>query len=112
MKLHTEASMAERMIEDPVDTVDATTGGEKMVTESTATEATEAAGTATGTWTTPEPGSTVQITENPGAGGTSGDRLETGKPAGGTTAATAGAPITAIRMPEEAETAAWNTEDG
>ena len=83
-----------------------------MVAGSTATEAMEAAGTETETWTTTEPGRTAQMTENPGAMGTPGDRTETGSPGGGTTAATAGAPTTAIRTPEEAETAARNHEDG
>ena len=104
--------MAEETTEDSGGTADATTEEEEMVAWSRATEATEAAGTATGTWTTPETGRTAQTTENHGAWGTSGDRLETSSPGGGTTAAIAGATITAIRTPEEAETAARNPEDG
>ena len=104
--------MAEEMTENPGGTVDATTAEEDMVAGSTATEAMEAAGTATETWTAPEPGRTAQITENPGAGGTPGDRLETGKPAGGTAEVTAEAQITAIRMPPEVTRAAWNPEVG
>ena len=108
----TEASKDKGMMEDPGCTVDTTTGVEDMVAGSTATEATEAAGTATGTCTTPEPGRTAQTTENHGTGGTSGDSLETSSPGRGTTATMAGAPTTAIRTPEEAETAARNPEDG
>ena len=104
--------MTEETTEDPGGTADATTEEEDMVVVSTITEATEPAGTATGTWTTTQPGRTAQRTENPGAGGTSGDRLETGRPGVGTTAAMAGATTTAIRMPGEAETAARNPEDG
>ena len=104
--------MAEETTEDPGDTAGATTGGDEMVAWSTATEATEAAGTATETWTTPEPGMTAQMTENPGAGGTPADRSETGSPGRCTTAAMVGAQTTAIRTPEEAATAARNHEDG
>ena len=82
MHRHTEASTAEETTEDPEGTADATTDGEEMDVENTATEATEAAGTATETWTTPEPGRTAHITENPGAWGTPGDRSETGSPGG------------------------------
>ena len=104
--------MAEETTEDSGGTADATTDEEEMVAWSTATEATEAAGTATETWTTPEPGRTAQMAENPGAWGTPGDRSETGSPGGVTTAAMAWAPTTAIRAPEEAATAARNPEDG
>ena len=68
--------------EDSGDTVDATTEEEDMVAESTATEAMEAADTATWTWTTLEPEKTAQTTETQEAGGTPGDRLEIGKMAG------------------------------
>ena len=104
--------MDEGMTEYPGGTVAATTEEEDMVAESTAIEATEPGSTATGTWTTPEPERTAQATENPEAGGTPGERLETGRPQGGTTAAMAGAPTTAIMTPEEAATAAWSPEDG
>ena len=93
-------------------TVAATTVGEDMVAESTAIEVTEAEGTATGTRTTPEPWRTAQATENHEAGGTPGERSETGRMDGGTTAAMAGATTTATRTPEAASTAAWNPEDG
>ena len=89
--------MAEESTEDPEGTVAATTDGEDTVDESTVTEAMEAGGTTTGTQTTPETGRTAQETENPEAGGTPGGRLETGRTEGGTTAAMAGAPTTAIR---------------
>ena len=70
---------------------------------------TEAGGTATGTQTTPETERTAQATETTEAGGTPGERLEIGRTEGGTTAATAGAPTTAIRT---AEAVAENPEDG
>ena len=66
----TEASTAAETTEDPEGTVAATTDGEGTVDESTATEVMEAWGTATGTWTTLEPGRTAQATENPEAVGT------------------------------------------
>ena len=80
--------------------------------EITATEAMEAGGTATGTWTTQETESTAQETETPEAGGMPGERLEIGRLEGGITAATAGAPTTAIRTPEAVAKAAENPEDG
>ena len=83
-----------------------------MVDEITATEAMEAGGTATGTQTTPETKTPAQATETPEAGGTPGERLEIGRTEGGTTAATAGAPTTAIRTPEAVAKAAENPEDG
>ena len=83
-----------------------------MEVGSTATEAREAANTAAGIRTTPEPERTAQTTWTPEAGDTPGDRSEIGKTAGGATAAVAGAPITVIRMPVEAATAAWNQEVG
>ena len=83
-----------------------------MVVESTAIEVMEVGGTATGTWTIPEPEMTAQAADNPEAGATPGERLETGRTEGGTTAATTGAPTTALRTPEEAATAVWNPEDG
>ena len=104
--------MAAETTEDPGGTVAATTVGEDMVAESTAIEVTEAESTATGTRTTPEPGRTAQATENPEAGGTLGGRLETGRTERGTTAATAGAPATAIRTPEVVARAAESPEDG
>ena len=104
--------MAEETTDDPGGTVAATTEGEDMAAESTAIAAMEAGGTVTGTRTTPEPGRTAQATENPEAGGTPAERLETGRTEGGTTAAMAGAPTTAIRMPEVSGTAAWSPEDG
>ena len=82
--------MDERMTEDPGGTADATTEGEDMEVEITATEATEAAGMTTGT----------QETENPEAGGTPEEHLETGRTDGGTTAAMTGAQATAIGTPE------------
>ena len=83
-----------------------------MVDEITATEAMEAGGTATETQTTPETERTAQATETPEAGGTPGERLEIGRTEGGTTAAMAGAPTTAIRTPEAVEKAAESPEDG
>ena len=83
-----------------------------MGVENTATEATEAVGTTTGTRTTPEPETTALTTGTPEAGGTPGDRLEIGKPAGGTTAAMAGAPAMAIRTPEAVARAAESPKDG
>ena len=104
--------MARETTEDPGGTVAATTEGEDMVAESTAIAAMEAVGTATGTGTTPEPGKTAQATENPEAGGTPGERSETGRMEVGTTAAMAGATTTVTRTPEAAATAAWSPEDG
>ena len=49
--------MTKETTDDPGGTADATTEGEDLEVETTATEATEASGTATETWTTPEPGS-------------------------------------------------------
>ena len=68
----------------------------------------EARGTATGTQTTPETETPAQATETPKAGGTPGERLEIGRTEGGTTAAMAGAPTTAIRTPE----AVWKAHLG
>ena len=79
--------------------------------EITATEAMEAGGTATGTQTTTETERTAQATETPEAGGTPGERLEVGRTEGGTTAATAVAPITAIMTTEAVAKAAENPED-
>ena len=62
--------MAVGTTEDPEGTVAATTEGEDTVDESTATEAMEAGGTATGTQTTPEPEGTTQATEIHEPGGT------------------------------------------
>ena len=90
----------------------APTEEEDMEAGSTATEATEPAGTATWTWTSHEPYRAVQMTENPEAVGTSGDRLETGRMEGGTNAAMTGAPTTVTRTPEVAAIAAWSPEDG
>ena len=104
--------MAEETTEDPGGTADSTTEGEDMEMEITATEATEAAGMKTGTGITQEPERKAQETENPEAGGTPGGRLETGRTEVGTTAATAGAPATAIRTPEAVAKAAENPEDG
>ena len=86
--------------EDPGGTATVTTVGEEMVDEITATEAMEAGGTATGTQTTPETERTAQAIETPEAGGTPGERLEVGRTEGGTTAAMAGDPATAIMTPE------------
>ena len=97
---------------DPGGTATATTEGEDMVDEITATKAMEAGGTTTETRTTPETERTAQATETPEAGGTPGERLEIGRTEGGTTAATAGAPTTAIRTPEAVAEAAENPEDG
>ena len=83
-----------------------------MLVWSTATDAREAANTAAGTSTTPESERTAPTTGTPEAGGTPGDLSETDKPAGGITEVTAGAPITAIRMPAEVATAALNPEVG
>ena len=104
--------MAEETTEDPRGTVAATTVGKDMVAESTAIEVTEAECTATGTQTTPEPERTAQATENPEPGGTPGERLETCRMEGGTTAAMAGPTATAIRTPEAVATAAESPEDG
>ena len=52
------------------------------------------------------------MTENPEAGGTPGGRLEAGRTEGGTTAAMAGDPATAIRTPEVVARAAGSPEDG
>ena len=60
--------MAEETTEDPGGTADATTDGEDMEVENTATEATESAGTTTGTGTNQEPERKAQETENPEAG--------------------------------------------
>ena len=97
---------------DPGGTATATAEGEETVAETTATEAMEAGGTATGTQTTPETETPAQATETPEAGGTPGERLEIGRTVGGTTAATAGAPTTAIRTPKAVAKAAENPEDG
>ena len=78
----------------------------------TATEVMGAANTAPETKIAPEPERTTQIINTQEAGGTPGDRFKTGRTGGGTTAAMAGAQVTAIKTPEEAETAAWNPEDG
>ena len=83
-----------------------------MGVENTATEVAEALGMTTGTRITQEPERKAQETENPEAGGTPGGRLETGRTEGGTTAAMAGAPTTAIRTPEAVAKAAENPEDG
>ena len=108
---HTAAS-SEVITEDPGGTATVTTEGEETVAEITATEAMEAGGTATGTQTTSETKRTAQATDTPEAGGTPGERLEVGRTEGGTTAATAGAPTTAIRTPEAVAKAAENPEDG
>ena len=83
-----------------------------MVVENTPTEATEAAGTTTGTGITQEPERKAQVTENPEAGGTPGGRLETGRTEVGTTAAMARAPATAVWTPEVVVRAAESPEDG
>ena len=75
--------MAEETTEDPGGTVAATTEGEDVVAESSSIEVMGPGGAATGTRTTPEPGRTAQATENPEAGGTPGERLETGRTEGG-----------------------------
>ena len=103
--------MAEETTEDPGGTMAATTAREDMVAENTAIEVTEAEATATWTRTTPEPWRTAQATENPGAGGTPGERSETGRMEGVTTAAMAWATTTATRTPEAAATAEWSPED-
>ena len=104
--------MAEETTEDPGGTASATTDGEDMVVEKTPIEATEAAGTTTGTGTTQEPERKAQVTKNPEAGGTPGGRLETGRMEWGTTAVMAEAPTAVTRTPEAAATAAWSPEDG
>ena len=104
--------MAEETTEDPGGTADATTDGEDMEVEITATEATEAADMTTGTGITQEHERKSQETENPEAGGTPGGRSETGRPEGGTTAAMAMAPATATRRPEAFARAAESPEDG
>ena len=104
--------MAEETTEDPGGTADATTEGEDMVAENTATEATEAVGMTTGTGITQEPERKAQVTENHEAGGTPGGRLEIGRTEGGTTAAMAGTPATAIMTPEAVARAAESPEDG
>ena len=104
--------MAEETTEDPGGTADATTDGEEMEAEITATEATEAAGMTTWTGITQEPERKAQETENPEARGTPGGRLETGGTEGGTTAAMAVAPATAIRTAEAVARAAESPEDG
>ena len=95
--------MAEEATEDPGCTADATAEEEDTVSGSTATEAMGAANTAAETKITPEPERTAQIIETQEAGGTPGE---------GTTAAMAGAPITAIRTSEEAEIAVWSPGGG
>ena len=102
--------MAGATREDSWGTADAITEEEDTVAVSTATEAMEPVDTATENRTTPDAWRTAKMTWNPEAVGTPGDLLATGRTGGGTTAAIAVAPITAIRMPEEAETAVWNTE--
>ena len=104
--------MTEEMTGDPEGTVCAPTEEDDVEVGSTATEAREAANTAAGTRTTPEPETAAPTNGTTKAVGTPGDRSEIGKPAGGTTAAMAGATITAIRMPVEAVAAAWNSEGG
>ena len=104
--------MADEVTEDPGGTVDATTEEGDTVAWSTATEAIYPVDTATETWTTPEAGRTAPLTDNPKAGGTPGDRLETGRTGGGTIAAMAGALSTAIMTPEEVDTTVWSPEDG
>ena len=83
-----------------------------MEVENTATEATEAVGMTAWTEITQGPERKAQETENPEAGGTPGGRLEIGRTEGGTTAAMAGAPATAIRTPEAVARAAESPEDG
>ena len=61
---------------------------------------------------TQEPERKAQETENAEAGGTPGGRLEIGRTEGGTTAAMAGAPATAIMTPEVVARAAGSPEDG
>ena len=104
--------MAEETTEKPGGTAEATTEGDDMEVETTATEAKEAAGMKTGTGITQEPERKAQETENPEAGGTPGGRLETGRTEGGTTAAMTADPATAIRTPEVAARAAESPEDG
>ena len=104
--------MDEGMTEDPGCTADATTEEEDMVPWSMATVATEPGGTTTWTWTIPKHERTAQATENHEAGGTPGERLDTGRTKGCTNAATAVAPTTVTRTPEAATTAAWSLKDG
>ena len=104
--------MDEGMTEDHWGTADATTEGEDMEVEITATEATEAAGMTTVTGITQEPERKIQVTENPEAGGTPGGRFETGRMEGGTTKATPGATTTVIRTAEAVARAAESPEDG
>ena len=61
--------MAEGVTEDPGSTVDVATEEEGMMAVSTPTAAMEPVGTTTGTLTTPEVKMTVQMIENPEAGG-------------------------------------------
>ena len=82
-----------------------------MVAGSMKIEATETGGTATGTWTIPETERTAQATENHEAGGTPGERSETGRMEGGTPAVMAEAKTTVTRTPEAAATAAWSPDD-
>ena len=104
--------MAVETTEDPEGTVAATTGGEEMVYESTATEVMEAGCAAIEIQTTPETGRTAQATENSETWGTPAGSLETDRTEGGTTAAMAGAPTTATRTPEVVARAAESPEDG
>ena len=60
--------MAVETTEDPEGPVAPTTEGEDMVVGNTLTEATEAAGTTTGTGITQEPERKAQATENPRQG--------------------------------------------
>ena len=71
--------MTEETTEGPGGTVAATTDGEDMVAKSTAIEVMQSGGTATGTWTTPEPEKIAQATGNPEARDTPGERSETGR---------------------------------
>ena len=89
------------MTEDPGGTADATTEGEYMEVENTHNTH----------GTTHEPQRKAQETENPEAGGTLGERLETGRTEGGTTAAMAVATATAIRTPEVVAIAAGSPDD-
>ena len=83
-----------------------------MVVGNTLTGATEAAGTTKWTGITQEPEKKAQVTENPETGGTPGGRLETGRMEGGTPAAMAWAPVTAIMALVVVARAAGSPEDG
>ena len=104
--------MAEETTEDHGGTAGATTGGEEMVAGSTATEATEAAGTTTGIGITQEPERKAQETENPEAGGYAGRTFGYRQNGRGYNRGYGRSPTTVTRTAEAVAPAARSHEDG